>query len=112
MEKIRLPNQLLYVAIEEMNQGLIDADLGDGLVKKRIAFAGKGKRNSIRVLVATNKKNCWVFLTGYKKNEKDNITKEEQLLLRELSLDYLSLSNEQLNYAVQQGELKEIFYEN
>jgi hypothetical protein len=31
-------------AVREMNEGLIDADLGAGLFKKRIAKPGQGKR--------------------------------------------------------------------
>ena len=42
----------LREAIDEMLRGLIDADLGGGLVKKRIAKSGQGKRGSYRVLLA------------------------------------------------------------
>ena len=35
-------------AIGEMNKGLIDADLGAGLFKKRVATPGQGKRGGWR----------------------------------------------------------------
>jgi len=38
-------------AVAEMNTGLIDANLGEGLFKKRIAMPGQGKRGSWRVLL-------------------------------------------------------------
>jgi hypothetical protein len=38
-----------------MANGLIDADLGGGIVKKRIALPGQGKRGSTRTLLATNR---------------------------------------------------------
>jgi hypothetical protein len=37
-------------AIGEMNEGLIDADLGAGLFKKRIGLPGQGKRGGWRSL--------------------------------------------------------------
>lgn len=38
MRKTELNDELLYAAMHEMNQGLIDADLGSGVVKKRIFY--------------------------------------------------------------------------
>lgn len=44
MRKTELTDCLLCGVVEEMVQGLIDADLGGGVVKKRVGFAGRGKR--------------------------------------------------------------------
>ena len=38
MRKTDLSDELLYAAVGEMELGLIDADLGGGVVKKRIAY--------------------------------------------------------------------------
>lgn len=51
-------------AAREMAAGLYEADLGGGLLKKRIARSGRGKRNGFRTLVATNKGGLWVFVFG------------------------------------------------
>jgi len=51
--KSELINAALCSAVLEMEQGIIDADLGDGVFKKRIALPGRGKRAGARVLVAT-----------------------------------------------------------
>ena len=59
-----------------MMVGLYDADVGGGLVKKRIARPGQGKRGGFRTLVATNKGNRWVFVFGFPKNERSNIDKD------------------------------------
>lgn len=45
----------LCAAVQEMAQGLVDADLGGGLVKKRIGRRGQGKSGGYRTLVATNR---------------------------------------------------------
>lgn len=50
-----------------MERGLIDADLGGGVYKKRIALPGRGKRGITRTLIATNRANRWIFLTGFEK---------------------------------------------
>ena len=44
MRKTELTDSALCDAVAEMAQGLIDADLGGGVVKKRIGLAGRGKR--------------------------------------------------------------------
>jgi len=54
-----------------MEQGLIDANLGGGIIKNRVALPGRGKRGSTRTLVATNNANRWFFLFGFEKNERD-----------------------------------------
>lgn len=64
----------LCAAVSEMAQGLIDADLGGTLVKKRVALPGRGKSGGARTLVATNKGNRWFFLFGFEKNERGNVT--------------------------------------
>jgi hypothetical protein len=47
----------LCAAVREMTAGLYDADLGGGLLKKRIARPGQGKRGGFRTLVATKQGN-------------------------------------------------------
>jgi hypothetical protein len=51
----QLSDYALYYAVSEMEQGLIDADLGGGIAKKRVRLPGRGKSGSARTLVATNK---------------------------------------------------------
>jgi len=68
-----------------MEKGLIEANLGGDVVKKRLALPGRGKRGGARTLVATNKDNRWFFLFGFRKNERANITSEELEGLREIT---------------------------
>ena len=50
MRKAGLSDRALLDAVSEMAQGLIDADLGGHVVKKRIALPGRGKRQQERVM--------------------------------------------------------------
>jgi len=91
-----------------MTQGLIDADLGGGLVKKRIGRAGQGKSGGYRALVATNKGNRWVFVFGFPKNERSNIDKDEAEALKKLAAHLMSLTAQAVTMAKQAGELVEV----
>lgn len=85
MRKTELTDSVLLNAVEEMVRGLIDADLGGGVVKKRIGLAGRGKRGGARTLVATNKGNRWFFVFGFEKNERANIADDELEALRDIA---------------------------
>ncbi len=67
MRKTELTDKVLCRAIQEMVQGLIDADLGGGVVKKRVGLAGRGKSGGARTLLATNKGSRWFFVYGFEK---------------------------------------------
>ncbi|OIP44432.1 MAG: hypothetical protein COX17_00045 [Deltaproteobacteria bacterium CG23_combo_of_CG06-09_8_20_14_all_60_8] len=111
MRKTKLADQALCLAVAEMEKGLIDADLGGGVVKKRIALPGRGKSGSTRTLVATNKGDRWFFLFGFEKNERANITPEELAALRELAKQLLDRTQVQLEQAILDGALQEICHE-
>lgn len=93
MKKNKITDNVIYDAVEEMRNGLIDAELGGYVVKKRIPIPGRGKRGGARTLLATNKYNRWIFLFGFQKNAKDKISAKDLEALRELSLDLLGFSD-------------------
>jgi hypothetical protein len=108
MRKSGLTDDLLVQAVTEMQQGLIDANLGSGLFKKRIGIAGRGKRGGVRTLVATNKDDRWFFVYGFEKNVLDNISSKAVAGLQDLASDLLSLDDSQLNVAVEKEVIEEI----
>ena len=77
MRKTALTDPVLCEAIYEMIAGLIDADLGGGVLKKRVALPGGGKSAGTRTLVATNKDDRWFFVFGFEKNVRANVTAKE-----------------------------------
>lgn len=103
-----LTSPSLCAAVREMTEGLYDADLGNGMLKKRIARPGQGKRSGFRTLVATNKGNRWIFLFGFPKNERSNIDKDEEVALKLLAAHLLSLTAQSLDQAQHAGELMEV----
>ena len=103
-----LSTQSLCVAVREMTAGLYEADLGGGLLKKRVARPGQGKSGGFRTLVATNKGGRWVFVYGFAKNERSNIDKDEEEALKKLAAQLLSLTATALDKAQRAGELMEV----
>lgn len=103
-----LTTPILCAAVREMLEGLVDADLGGGLVKKRIGRPGQGKSGGYRTLVATNKGNRWVFVFGFPKNERSNIDRDEAEALKKLAAHLLSLTAQAMAKAERAGELIEV----
>lgn len=106
--RIGLSDNALCEAIEEMARGLIDADLGGHVVKKRVAIPGQGKRGGARTLVATRLADRWFFVYGFRKNERENVTEPELKALQGLAKDLLSLDDLRLIRAIFAGEIVEI----
>ncbi len=84
-----LTDPALCQAVQEMQQGLYEADLGGGLLKKRIAKAGQGKSGGFRTLIASNKGDLWFFMFGFEKNARSNINAKEQAALKRLADELL-----------------------
>jgi len=98
----------LCAAVREMTAGLYDADLGGGVLKKRIARPGQGKSGGFRTLVATNRGSRWIFVFGFAKNQRGNIDKVEEAALKKLAEHLLSLTPEALGMTQRAGELMEV----
>lgn len=111
MQKSGLTDQMLCAAVGEMERGLIDAQLGGGVVKKRVAVPGRGKSGGVRTIVATNHKNRWFFVFGFEKNVRANIDDKELEALQDIAADLLALGTAQLDEAVTQGKLLEICHD-
>ncbi len=67
MRQIGLSDDAICQAVLEMVRGIVDADLGASVVKKRVALPGMGKRSGVRTIVATNMADRWFFLYGFGK---------------------------------------------
>ena len=108
MRKSGVTDLALRDAVGEMTQGLIDADLGGHLLKKRVALPGMGKRGGARTIVATKRADRWIFIYGFGKNERAHIDNDELKVLQEVAKDLLEMDQRQLSAAVAAGELVEV----
>ena len=92
-----------------MAAGLIDADLGGKVYKKRVPMPGRGKRGGARTIPGSNLGHRWFFLFGFEKNERVTIDERELAALQKLAL--LALDTKLLERSLAEGELMEICHE-
>jgi hypothetical protein len=103
-----LTNTHIRRAVAEMNKGLIDANLGAGLFKKRIAMPGKGKSGSWRALLGFQAGKKAFFLYLFPKNSRDNIENAQLKALKHLTRFYLAMKPDEIKTALQCDELSEV----
>ena len=104
----KLPDAALCKAVQEMEVGLVDADLGGFLYKKRVARPGGGKSGGYRTLLSARIGSRYVFLHGFPKSDKANITQDERKALQFAGKVFLELSAENLAKALESGVLLEV----
>ena len=107
----KLPDAALCKAVKKMEASLIDADLGGFLCKKRVARPGGGKSGGYRTLLSIKMGERYVFLHGFSKNDKANITQDEKKVLQFASKVFLALVDGALSQALQTGVLMEVHCE-
>ena len=99
----------LKKAITEMQKGLIVANLGGGVFKKRIGIHGQGKRSSHRTIIFMRIKDKAIFAYGFAKGEKDNITKNELKEFKDMANAFLNLDDEQIDILIDKRNLIEVY---
>jgi len=92
----------------EVQGGKFEANLGGNVYKKRIRFEGQGKSGSGRTILCYKKGNRIIFIHGFAKNEKSNLTKKELVAFKELSKILLSFDEIQISIATENGDLIEV----
>lgn len=111
LRKTDLDDAALCRAVAEMARGLIDADLGGGVLKKRVALPGRGKSGGARTLVATNRGDRWFFVFGFEKSARASVSAKELEALQALATDLLKLSSTELDRQVENDVLAEICHD-
>jgi hypothetical protein len=108
----RISDVSLRDAIDRAERGLVDADLGGGLIKQRVARPGQGKRGGYRVIVGVRSKLRAVFLFGFAKNELDNIDDDQLATLRETAALWLAADAQKIERAIKDELLIEVRHDN
>lgn len=103
-----LTDALLRNAVDEIERGIVDANLGRFLYKKRVATKGRGKSGSVRTLLAFSSHKRTIFMYGFEKSDRSNITVKEKLALQELGKYYLSLTDEELKSRLKSRAIIEV----
>ena len=103
-----ISDQSLLEAIKRAEQGLIDADLGSGVIKQRVARQGQGKSGGFRTIILYRTTERAFFVYGFSKSARANIDTDEEALFKKAAIHVLTLSNAQLAELIAKGQFSEI----
>lgn len=103
-----ISDKVLREAIERAERGLIDAELGGGVIKQRVARAGSGKSGGYRTLVAYKSQHLAMFLSAFAKSDRENIGPDELLSLQETAEKWLKASKVAIRDALENGRIEEV----
>jgi hypothetical protein len=98
----------LCEAVQDANRGLIDADLGAGVIMQRVARRGGGKSGGFRTMIVFRVRALAIFVHGFAKSEIENIGAVELTALKKLASELLAYSADALAKAVASGTLMEV----
>lgn len=107
----KISDTSLADAVARAERGLLDADLGGGIIKQRVARPGKGKSGGYRTVIAYRARKRAVFLFGFAKSERDNVSDEQLADLRNAAGDILRRSDDSIAEDIAAGRLQEVHYE-
>jgi hypothetical protein len=106
--KERIADAALRDAVDRVAKGLIDADLGGGIVKQRVARPGQGRSGGYRTIIAFRTSGRAVFLFGFAKNSQSSIDDATLAMWQLIGADLLTASNKTITKAIADGELIEV----
>ncbi len=110
-DELKITDSALVDAMDEMTKGLYEANLGGHIYKKRIAIGHRGKSGGARVIIAFKVHEKAIFIYGFSKNKKGNITKKEEEALKALAKVYFSYNDTQIRHAIKTGKFIEVKHE-
>ena len=106
--KAGIEDALLVEAIERAERGLIDADLGGGVIKQRVGRPGHGRSGGYRVLIAVHVGDRAFFIYGFAKNERENVGPDELASFRDIAAQWLKEDQRGLEEALRDGRIQEV----
>jgi hypothetical protein len=106
--KEKISADALWDAVERAEKGQIDADLGGGVIKQRIARPGESKSKGYRSIVIFRKGELSFFVYGFSKSELGNIREDDEAQFKKMAKHVLSLTDAQLSELVANGQFEEV----
>jgi hypothetical protein len=106
--KARIKDQALWKAALSADAGFVDADLGSGIVKQRVARKGEGKSGGSRTFLVIRRHDRAVYVFGFEKKDQANIEPDEWEPLKKLAKEILGYSDADIAENIRTGELVKI----
>lgn len=106
--KEKISSKALLQAVIQVQKGVIDADLGGGVIKQRIARPGQGKSAGYRSILLFRQNERCFFIYGYAKSDMANISDQEERAFKLMASHVLNLTGAQLNALIANGAFEEV----
>jgi hypothetical protein len=87
---------------------MVDADLGGGVIKQRIARRGQGKSGGFRSIVLFRAACRAFFVYGFAKSARSNIRNDELVAFRKLAHELLALDDAAIRAALANQTIMEV----
>jgi hypothetical protein len=98
----------LCEAVARTERDQIDADLGGGVIKQRIARPGQERSKGYRTIIFFRRRDKAFFVYGFAKSQRANIERVEQDQFKEAAKIVLALTDEQLAVRLKRGDFVEV----
>ncbi len=108
VKKKNLSTQALTKSLTEVVDGIFEASLGGHIYKKRIARHDKGKSGGFRTIICFKQSDLIIYLHGFSKSSKEDISDKELQSLKELATILLNMNHKELKKAISSGVLLEV----
>lgn len=109
--KEKISDEDLCASIARAERGLVDANLGHGLIKQRIPRKGRGRSGGFRTVIAYRQGDRSYFVYGFAKNEKDNIADDDLRDIVIYSAALMAMSAKLLAAALKAKKIDEVVYD-
>jgi hypothetical protein len=106
--KENISAQALWEAVDRAEKGLVDADLGGGVIKQRIARPGESKSKGYRSIVLYRKGDKAFFVYGFPKSDLGNMRDDEQEQFKKAAKSIRALSDVQIRQLIENGQFEEV----
>ena len=107
-KKERIEDAVLREAVARAEKGQIDADLGGGVIKQRIARPGQGRSKGYRTIILFRREAKAFFVYGFSKSQRTNIDDDEEEQFKQAAKHVLALAEKQLAELLQRGDFTEV----
>ena len=95
-------------AVQRIARGLVDANLGGGVIKQRIARPGRGRSGGVRALLALRRGRSVCFVHGFAKKDRENLRWAELVAVRKLAAEMRGLNEADLDAMLANGTISEV----
>ena len=103
-----IADEALCDAVRRAGRGAVDANLGGGVIKQRLARRGQGRSGGFRVILVFRRGERAVFVHGFAKSDRDNLRRNELGALRSLADEMLGLDGSGLEAMLANGTISEV----